>query len=181
MINDSVLDLDTRRTIFDLVSSSPGLHMREIARRCGFKLSLVEYHIHSLMNSDLIVFDQEDGYKRFYVSEDLSSARAGLTSEQKKKMHLLRQDIPLKITTILLVTGPCPHKEILKRIDVSASTLSYHLSKMRRVGLVKKIRTEKAKGFKIVEPGEVLWILMKGKIEPPTVVDGFISTWEDFY
>ena len=180
-MKEGVLDLETRRSIFDLVSSCPGLHMREIARRCGFKLSLVEYHIRSLMDNDLIVFDKEDAYKRFYISEDLSNARAGLTSRQKKIMHFLRQDVPLKITTILLDNGPCPHKDILERIDVSASTLSYHLSKMKRAGLVKKIRTDRAKGFKIVEPGEVLWLLMKGNIEPPTVVDGFISTWEDFY
>ena len=96
-------------------------------------------------------------------------------------MHFLRRKIPLQITTVLLERGPCLHKDILENIDVSASTLSYHLSKMKRLGMVEKVKIEHGRGFKITEPGEVMWLLMKGKIEPPTVVDGFISTMEDFY
>lgn len=180
-MSGDVLELETRRSIFEMVSSSPGLHMREISRRCDLKLSLVEYHIRALMENDLIVSDMEDGYKRFYISEDLSKARSGLTTRQKKKMHLLRQDVPLRIITVLLDLGPVPHKAILKKVEVSPSTLSYHLSRMKRAGIVKKARTEQGRCFVIIEPGEVLWLLMKGKIAPPTVVDGFISTWEEFY
>lgn len=180
-MSGDVLDLETRRSIFELVSSNPGLHMREIARKCDLKISLVEYHIRALVDSEMITSDTEDGYKRFYITEDLYKARIGLTSKQKKIMHFLRREIPLRITTVLLDIGPCLHKDILEKIDISASTLSYHLSKMKRMGMVEKVRIEHGRGFKITEPGEVMWLLMKGKIEPPTVIDGFISTMEDFY
>ncbi len=176
-----VLELDTRRLIFDIIQNNPGLHMREIARRCEFKVSLVEYHIRALVNNDLFVSIKEDGYRRFYISEDVKNGRVGLSSRHKRMLHVIRQDVPLNVIAILLEKGMCPHKEILGELDISASTLSYHLSKMKGAGIIEKARTPAGKGFKLVKGGEVLWLLMMGKIEVPTVVDGFITTWEDFY
>ena len=96
-------------------------------------------------------------------------------------MRVLRQYVPLNVTAILIEKGMCPHKEILEELDISASTLSYHLSKMRSAGIIEKVRTSNGKGFELVKASEVLWLLMMGKIEVPTVVDGFITTWEEFY
>jgi predicted transcriptional regulator len=180
-MTSDVLELETRRSIFDIVQDNPGLHMREIARRCELKLSLVEYHIRTLVNNDLLVSVKEDGYRRFYISGDVKNGRIGLSLKQKRMLHVLRQVVPLNVIAILLEKRMCQHKEILGELDISASTLSYHLSKMRGVGIVEKVRTPNDKGFKLVKAGEVLWLLMMGKIEIPTVVDGFITTWDEFY
>ncbi len=180
MMSD-VLELETRRSIFDIIQDHPGLHMREIARRCELKLSLVEYHIRTLVKNDLLISTKEEGYRRFYISENVKNGRIGLSSKQKKMLHVLRQDVPLNITAILIEKGMCPHKEILEELNVSASTLSYHLSKMRSAGIIKRVRTSDGKGFEFIKAGEVLWLLMMGKIEVPTVVDGFITTWNEFY
>jgi len=175
-----ILEVQTRRSIFEAIQSNPGLHLREIARRLGLKASLVEYHVRELSVNDLIVESKEEGYRRFYPSEDPSAGRTGFSSKHRKALHLLRQDVPLRIALLLLDKGGCTHKELLSCLDVSGSTLSYHLTKMTSAKMVCRYRDEWGKGFRLEDPKEVLWLLMRGGLRP-SVVDGMMTTFDDFY
>lgn len=45
-MKEDYLALETRKKIYELISSSPGLHKREIARELNMSLSTVDYHLH---------------------------------------------------------------------------------------------------------------------------------------
>lgn len=179
-MEDGYLEVETRRLVLDLVRDKPGLHMREIARRLKLSTSLVEYHLRALITDEMINSMKEGGYRRFYPGDDLRE-RVRLTREQKRKLNLLRQRVPLDIICLLLESSPLKHREIKEELDISPSTLSYHLNRMVRVGLLKKIRAGQRKGYHLNDRRETVWILMTGDVSPPTVVDGLIETWDEFY
>jgi predicted transcriptional regulator len=179
-MEDGYLEVETRRLVLDLVREKPGLHMREIARRLELSTSLVEYHLRALMGDEMINSMKEGGYRRFYPGDDLRD-RIKLTREQKRKLNLLRQKVPLEIICLLLDTSPLQHREIGEQMDIGGSTLSYHLNKLVKAGLLRKVRAGKDKGYHLYERREIVWILMTGDVSTPTVVDGLIETWNQFY
>lgn len=176
-----ILDVDTRRTIFEVIVSEPGLHLRGLSRRLKMKPSLVEYHVRELLINGLINEAREDGYRRFYPGENPSIGSRGFSSRHRTILHFLRQEVPLRIILAMLESGGSTHKEMLKEVRVSPSTLSYHIDRLRRAGIVERYRDEWGKGLRLKEPKEVLWLVVRGRFQGRDVVDGMISTFEEFY
>ena len=112
-----LLELETRRAIYNLVYTQPGLHLREIQRQLGMHVNLVEYHIHQLIASELVVSVKQGGYNRFFPAQATGSGRQvdRLTSQEKRVLGMMRQPMPLRIMVYLLATGNSQHKEICER------------------------------------------------------------------
>ncbi len=183
-MDERILDVDTRREIFELVQANPGLHMREIARRSDMLLSLAEYHLNYLEDNNILYTIREGRYTRYYVDEDLCDAGKGrgkLSSTDKRILHLLREDVPLRIVADLLDCGRLTHKELKSACGVSGSTLTYHLKKLVRAGIVVKVRRGKDKGFILENEREVVRILVLGRVQAPSQIENFEKMWEDFF
>lgn len=180
---DPVLEIDTRRRIFETIQSNPGLHMREIARRAGLQLSLVEYHVNYLSDNDMVYAIREDRYSRFYVDAGFLEGVGGeqLTGQQKRLLHLLRQELPLAIVVILLEASKATHKQLAEALEVAGSTLSYPLGKLVDAGIVMKVKAGEKKGYRLTDRKEVLKVLILGHVKPPSQVENFIEMWEDLY
>jgi len=180
---DPVLEIGTRRRIFELIQANPGLHMREIARRADLQLSLVEYHVNQLSDNDMVYAIREDRYSRFYVDEDFIEDVGGpqLTGGQKRILHLLRQELPLAIVVILLETSKATHKRLADELEVAGSTLSYPLGKLVEAGVVVRVKSGEQKGYRLNDRKEILKVLILGKVTPPSQVENFIEMWEDLY
>ena len=180
---DPVLEIDTRRRIFELVQANPGLHLRELARRTDLQLSLVEYHIHYLSDNEMVYAIREGRYSRFYVDDGFIDDVGGsqLTGDQKRILHLLRQELPLAIVVILLDASKATHKELADALEVAGSTLSYPLGKLVDAGVVVKVKAGEQKGYRLRDRKEVLKVLILGHVQPPSQVENFIEMWEDLY
>jgi predicted transcriptional regulator len=177
-----ILELETRKELYELIKSNPGLHLREISRQSGLLSSLVEYHLRYLLKNDLIFSVKEKGYTRFYVSKksDEDVNESSFNNRQKQILHFLRQEIPLKVILLLLDKNTALHKEILREVGTSGSTLSYHLKKLVSSNIIIHTRAGVQKGYRIQNREEILKVIMIIKIKPATLADGFLSTWEDF-
>ena len=176
-----VLDVETRRAIFEAIAGNPGLHLREISRRLSLKASLVEYHARALLDKGLIMEVRQDGYRRFFPADGPGEGMTAFSSRHRGMLHLLRQEIPVRIVSLLLEKEMMSHKRLLEELDVSGSTLSYHLARLRVAGMVIRYRDESGKGFRLSDPKEIMWLMMRGKLEHASVVDGFISTFEELH
>ena len=130
---NELLELETRRKIYDLVSRNPGLHLSKIAELLKMRISLVEYHLLFLEKHQVVRGVKETGYTRYYIE-------GALGTSDKKILSLLRQEIPLRVILFLLKDDNSQHKDILKNVDVSPSTLSYHLKKMMDYGIIVSLR-----------------------------------------
>jgi len=167
---EDVLELDARRRINDLIQKNPGLHLSKIAELLQMRTSHVEYHLIYLEKHDLITYEKEKGYKRFYI-------RGQIGLKDKKYLFILRQKKVLEIVIFLLKNGSSKHKEILENINVSASTLSYHLNKMVKKDILIVEKYGGNKGYSIKNQKDIIKLLIQYK--PYNLFEGFKDIWTD--
>ncbi len=168
---DDVLELESRQNIYALLKKNPGLHLSKIAQILTLRVSLVEYHLHYLEKHRLLKSDKHTGYKRYFISGEAESI-------QKKNFSIVRQKNILKIVLILLKQKQANHKELLSQLDISASTLSYHLKRLVKndILIIDKKGTEHI--YYIKNPKELtIWLI---KYKPYNLLDGFNEIWVDF-
>jgi len=169
-MNDDILELETRRKIYDLVDKNPGLHLSKIAEILSMRISLVEYHLFYLEKNQLVVSANESGYTRYYVKGEIGT-------EDKKVLALLRQNVPLRIAILLLKCESSQHKELLQNLDVAPSTLSYHLKKLVKCGIISVQTYGVEKGYSIINKEMVTRLLIKYK--PYSLIESFKDVWVD--
>jgi predicted transcriptional regulator len=178
-MSDDILELETRRRIFQLVSSFPGLHMREIQRKLKLSIALAEYHLIFLEKANLITSISEGGYKRFYVKEEDGRAPGMVIGHPERKiLGLLRQRIPLQITLFLLGRKQATHSDISKSLEVSPSKLSFHLKKLLRSGVVRKLERDEGKGYAIADGNRIFRLLLTHK-PAQDMLDEFSDLWDN--
>jgi predicted transcriptional regulator len=167
---NELLDLETRRKIYDLVSRNPGLHLSKIAEVLKMRISLAEYHLFYLEKNQVIISAKESGYTRYFV-------RGKIGIIDKKILSILRQDIPLRIILYLLKNENSKHKNILKNFNIAASTLSYHLKKLVKHNIISVQTYGEEKGYSIVDKVKIIGILVQYK--PYSLIEGFKDVWLD--
>jgi len=94
-----ILKLEKRREIYNFITKYPGLHMREISRRMNIPLGSLKYHLNYLKKRDIILYINNQGYKRYYVRQNIGR-------KEKEILNILRQEIPKRIVLLLLIPGP---------------------------------------------------------------------------
>lgn len=167
---NELLELETRRKIYDLVSRNPGLHLSKIAELLKMRTSLVEYHLLFLEKHQVVRGVKESGYTRYYIEGMIGTS-------DKKILSLIRQEIPLRVMLFLLKNDNSQHKEILKNVDVSSSTLSYHLKKMVDHGIIYVNTHGENRGYSITSKEEIVGLLVQYK--PYNLIDSFKDVWVD--
>jgi len=167
---DDILELETRRKIYDLVLKNPGLHLSKIAELLSMRISLAEYHLIYLIKNQVIIANKESGYLRFYIKDKVGT-------EDKKILALLRQKVPLQIILLLIKNDHSQHKDILQNIDVAPSTLSYHLKKLFKCGLINVNTYGNERGYSVNNRELIINLLIRYK--PYDLFEGFNDIWID--
>lgn len=176
-----LLELETRRTIYNLVLSSPGLHLREIQRQLGMHVNLVEYHLHHLISSELVVSVQQGGYNRFFAAQapGEGSDVDRLTGQDKRVLGMMRQPMPLRIMVYLLAAGNAQHKDVCDHLGCAPSTLTYHMKKLVKARIVVQKSAGEGKGYYLADRRGVARLLMLYRPAPFDQVDAFTELWLD--
>jgi predicted transcriptional regulator len=173
-MDDQLLELETRQSIYDLIERVPGLHMREIQRRLNLEVALVDYHLYIMEKAEIVTSQKEGGYKRFYIPP----SKSGLDNNQRRILGVLRQRIPLQVTLYLLKEKQATHAQISNDLDIKPSKLSFHLKKMRKLGILRKLQPGEGKGFILEDEALVLRLLLRYK-PPQDMLDEFSDLWDD--
>ncbi|MGA1866322.1 MAG: winged helix-turn-helix transcriptional regulator [Thermoplasmatota archaeon] len=172
-MKEDPLQLETRKKIFDLIETSPGIHFREISRRLGIPMGVVEYHINYLLKRDMIVARVEGRYKRYYTEGKIGS-------KEKSILPFLRKDVPRAILMHLMLNPGARHRDLKSELGLSGSTLTFHLKKMIRRGLVVEEGDEGGKGYHVKDPDIVSrTLIIYKKSFMDDLVDSFTETWLD--
>jgi len=116
-------ELEIRRQIYGHIKKNPGIHAREVAQQISISGQLADYHLLYMERQDLIIGIKEEGYRRYYIKDAMGI-------KDRRRIGILRQDIPLKIVIYLLKKPYSKHREILENFSISKSTLTYHLKKL---------------------------------------------------
>ena len=136
---------------------------------------LAEYHLLNLEKKEQIygVKDPQGYYKRFYIKE----SEVGV--KEKNILALLRQEHHLKIVIHILLNPNIRHRELLEKLQIAGSTLSYHLKRLEDQDLVGSISYGKERGYHIKDEKEIIQIIMKYKLGE--IIEGFKDIWKDLH
>jgi predicted transcriptional regulator len=190
-----IMDLETRRNIYELIRENPGLHLREIERQLKMSSPLILYHLRFLEKYEIITKVEERGYKRYYLDP---SSESELTGEkvitkfgskripshtEKKILGILREKIPLGIVLyILTVDGPVDNKSLSKYLGISKSNVTYHLKNLMSLGVLIKVTGDKSRCFDINDRKKISRLLITYKPTPDLIKeygDMWVSIFED--
>lgn len=170
-MKEDPLELDTRKRIYELIESTPGVHFREISRRLDIPMGVVEYHLHYLLKKDMIIARKEGRYKRYYTEGKVGS-------RDKRVLAFLRKEVPRKILMHLMLEPGSRHRDLKEELGVSGSTLTFHIKKMIKKGVVEEKEVEGGKGFFVIDPEAVSRTLILYKRSfMDDLVDSFTETW----
>ncbi|MDI6855847.1 MAG: winged helix-turn-helix transcriptional regulator [Candidatus Thermoplasmatota archaeon] len=169
---EELLLLESRRKIYRVIESNQGIHLREISRILGMHLSLVEHHLNYMAKHELINAIEEGGYKRYYTGKEIIGAR------DKRVLALLRQKMPLKIVLFILEHPNSRHKDILTQLNISGSTLSFHLKKLVKAGMLNVGSQGSEKSYDINDKRAVLRLLIEYKPAGEELTESFVELWE---
>ncbi len=167
-----IINLENRKKIYDLLLKNPGLNLSKIAELLSMNVPLVDYHLNHMADNDLVIIVKEGGgsHKRYYIK--------GKTSYKDKKiLGILRQETPLKIVIFLIKFPYSKHKDILNEFDLAASTLSYHINKLLKIGIIRYEESGPNKGYVINDKDEIINFLTRYR--PSKVLNRFKETWDD--
>lgn len=167
---EDILDLETRRKIYDIISKNPGVHLSKIADLGQMRISHVEYHINYLEKHEIVTVEKSTGYKRLYI-------KGTIGTKDKRYLSILRQKTLLQIVLFLLKNETVHHKDILENVEVSPSTLSYHLNKLVKHDIVEVQRSGEHKGYQLKNREEIIaWLI---QYKPFDLYEGFTNIWTD--
>jgi len=165
-----VLDLEIRRKIYNVIKRDPGLHASKIAEIMVIKGQLADYHLQYLEKKEIITAIKEGGYRRYYV-------KGTLGAKDKRRISILRREVPLRIVLFLLKNQNSQHKDILQHIDIAPSTLSYHLKNLEKHDIIAVRSIEGQKRYKVLNEEEITEHLIRYK--PYTRIESLKDTWID--
>lgn len=171
---DHLLDLEARRRLFQLIQDYPGLHEREAARQLRTSQALVNFHRAILEEHGLVRSERGDGTVRMYGR----MVKSGPTQEERKLLAALRPRTNLHMVLVLLsLARPAKHNELVDRLGMGKSLVSFYLRKLQASGIVEKT----AEGlFAVREPRKVNLVLTKFR-PTPDLLEEFTELWSTLY
>ncbi|HKZ64272.1 MAG TPA: helix-turn-helix domain-containing protein [Thermoplasmata archaeon] len=174
MVGDP-LGLESRRRMYELVAGTPGLHLRDIARRLGVDVRTADYHVRQLAKHGLVSAIEEAGFVRLYPRTANGRRAEIVDARDKPLLSILRRPVPLSVALVLLTRERVTHGELASEAGVAPPTLSYHLSRMERLGMVSRDASKIA----LREPERIARLLYAYR-PTPDLIDRFLDLWEDF-
>jgi predicted transcriptional regulator len=162
-----------RQSLYAIIARSPGLHFRELQRRTKMATGQLNYHLHWLQERSVVKTILDGQYLRFYTFENLGD-------EERKVIELSRQESVRHILIHLLECGCDNHENIVKKVDLSPSTVSWHLKKLVNAKIVIKEVDGRKSFFHINNSELVKKIIVKYRESfMDRIVDAFIYMWDE--
>jgi DNA-binding transcriptional ArsR family regulator len=125
---------DLRSALYVLVQDYPGLHVRELSRRLGTPVRMVEYHAAALLDSGVLEERREGAYQRLFPNR----RELPMSDRQRDALGVLRKPVPLSIALALLEAPEgLGHAELCRRTGASKANLSHHLKDLVDCRLVR--------------------------------------------
>ena len=124
-----MLELEIRRSIYNFILKYPGIHFREISRRLNISRSTLYYHLKYLEKRGFIIAKPEGKFTLYYIINNVGN-------DQKKILHLLRQEAPRNIITYLIVVACASREELAKSLEKHPTTISQHLKKLIEMDII---------------------------------------------
>jgi len=164
------LEIESRRRIFEHISSHPGDHMREVQRALELPMGLLGHHLNYLEKHEMISSRMDRYYKRYYPSR--------MGAREKTLLSALRQERPRAIVLFLALRPERTHREIMEHFGLGPSTLTFYLKDLEAKGVVRRTRSGRESLFSVEMTEDVVRTLITYRPSfLDAVVDRFLEVW----
>ncbi len=167
-----ILELEVRKKIYDIVKKSAGCHFREIERRSGLATGSVQYHLAYLAKHNLIKEEKENNNVRYFPRD--------INAKNKKLLSILRQKSMRHIILFILTNNNCNQEQIVKEVQLSPSTVSWHIKKLEEEGIIFSKKEGRRTFYETaIEKEEIMTLLITYQESFfDTLIDNAIEMWE---
>jgi len=129
-----LLDNASRNFIYRAIRENPGINPSEIERMTNLTNKNVAYHINKLLDYHLIVDVKSANGKGYF-----QNSSTGSSSERMLRLHSKNPNERM-IIEILSANPGISRKEIGSIAGISGSSVSWHISRLEKDHIVKKIK-----------------------------------------
>ncbi|MFQ6106395.1 MAG: winged helix-turn-helix transcriptional regulator [Thermoplasmata archaeon] len=165
------LDLENRKRIYDHVSRYPGTYLREIQKELGLEMGVLEYHLNYMERKGLLSSEIDGRLRRFYVRREIAFP-------DRRILGLMRQRVPRRIAIRAMLESEVSFEDLREEVGISKSTLSFHLKKMRSLGILQEKREGRKTFYSIRNEDDVARVLITYKSSfLDDLVDRFVEVW----
>lgn len=170
---DELLELDTRRDIFEHIKEYPGSYLRKMQDELDLSTGQLEYHLNHLNKKGLVSREEVGNKKRYFVNEDVDYP-------DREILSFLRQKVPRKVLLRLTEEGEMGFSSLQECVDISKSTLSFHLKKLKENDIIEARKEGRRKIYSCVDREKIAQVLITYKSSfIDEAVDSFVDTWTE--
>jgi len=125
-----------RKNIYDYILNYPGVYLRQIHRQIGSTMSDIQYHLRYLENIGLIKSRKVNQNRHFYPIT--------IVDEQDEiVLAFLRHNTDRSILICLLEHSGYTQTDVINSLNLSASTINWHMFRLVESGLISKSKQGK--------------------------------------
>ncbi len=152
-IDESRVFDGVRKNIYDYIKLHPGEHLSRIMRTFKLFPSSVTHHLNVLEKTGHIISHKDDRYRRYYVNGN--GYRAYTNGEDYKPViSVLKNSTSKKIARFLLSNQKANQKLLAKKLGIHPSTVSWHAKRLKKVGMLSRMRKGKEMYYTISPDAE---------------------------
>lgn len=130
---NELLDNDVRRRVHGHVSAHPGADVKGTAQAVGVSWSTASYHLARLEREGVLTSRRAGRSKRFFLNGGTVTVRADA-------IGALRNPTAFAIAELIAQHPGLMQKEIGAALQLPASTVSWHMRRLRDLGVVREVR-----------------------------------------
>lgn len=128
---DGILEHDGRSTVYTLVQANPGANFHELKKKVSFGASSLNYHLRVLERNEFVTRVKDGRYVRFFDRQSGTYSR-----HRKDAACALRNDKTAQIARFIGERPGAAQCDIADAFQIAASTVSWHIKRLRENGLV---------------------------------------------
>jgi len=145
---------DNAERILHFIQQNPGCHLREIKRVLNMAMGTIQYHLNLLEKEGKIISEKQHLYKNYFA--------AGMFQQNEKNiLNILKIETLRDIIMFIIEKTTPTQSEIVERLDLSAATVSWSLSRLIESGIIGERKDGKFKRYFMLEDPKSIVILMK--------------------
>jgi predicted transcriptional regulator len=142
-----LLRVPKRRRVFEAIVACPGTHARRLSRDLGIALGVVEHHLRHLERHGLLYAHQQGRRRTLYATGHIDPVDARI-------IHALRKPVWCRLLAAL-AGQERGLPDLALELDLPPATVSYHLRRLRTLGLVDHLRVGREGAYLLLDHARV--------------------------
>jgi predicted transcriptional regulator len=161
---------DPKATLMMHINNIPGIRYRELLRMTGLSNGVLAYHLNALEKSFQIRVDRQREIRttRYYS--------ISIPNQESDILRQLRNNVSRQIIKFILDNDLCTFNEIVEHLGKAASTVSWHLKRLKEAGLISIKYGGEYQLYRLVDRELVYNVISKYK---KTFVDKVINNYTE--